>query len=388
MFVDDCEVSIFKIGATPSRRPFARACACELHMKSAFIEDRTEAGDTIFFHEFRVDVFEASYCDPCANLETPLIKVTPIPFGDDESSFLERFSIQFNLGIMEEDIADAVKKWCCIFCVGTLDIILEQSRLEVMMNYLNDITNLFQCSFLTWWMALPLHKNIFSVDGLNELRGTHPLSCRAHAVTEQTIRGAVRQFEILSGAGKTALISHWELNVVTSGFQIHHLQRFRINTVGTRKRPPHILLLDGVLPPMHIIISKNAGQDPNFKVDLRGFGTRRVVTRNFHSKKSFPSLFDAMTPVLDNWSINMRTFGNITAGELRDKLLQAHTDMTAAVQSATALFQLVNESFADLLEVLDEPLTREEMCCTDRYFDIVVLGEVTFASHFIHLVDL
>merc|ERR1712137_99282 len=100
--------------------------------------------------------------------------------------------------------------------------------------------------------------------------------------------------------------------------------------------------------------------------------------------KSFPSLFHAMSPVLDSWRVNIRTFSNITLRELHDKILRTQgADVRVAVRSAEAMVQLVNEAFTDILEAPGEPLSCEEMCCADRYFDIVHLRTESRASHFL-----
>merc|ERR550537_521068 len=121
-------------------------------------------------------------------------------------------------------------------------------------------------------MALPLRRRMFPVEGLSKVLDTHTFSRQDHSLAEQKLRGAVRQFEILTGAGKSTLIADVELNAVMGGFQLRYLQRFRIPTVGTGRRPPHILLCDAMMPPLHITVGKQAGEEPYFKVDLRCWG--------------------------------------------------------------------------------------------------------------------
>jgi len=356
-------------------------------MKISLTKHGTETDDTVFFHEFRTDMFGAVYCDPILGHETSLTTVIPIPHDNNVSSFLERSTIQFNVRAMEDAalrprgkllMADVVKKWYTIFCVGTLDITLEERWLRLPMRHLTDVTSHFQQQFLVWWNALPLYKKMFPVDRLNELKNTHPLSRRASRSNEEIIRGEGRQFEILSGAGKNSFISHFQLNIVTGGFQVHHLQQFRVPTISKRK-PPHMLLADGMLPPLHIAVFKRAGHDPHFAIDLMNWGSTDV-----DKNKSSTSLSDAMAPVLHSWKVDMQIFSNITSRELRQKLLENKPDVTMAVRSTTAMFRQVSEPFVDVLQDSDEPFTREEMSCADRYFDIVLLGEESTAAHFVN----
>jgi len=135
-----------------------------------------------------------------------------------------------------------------------------------------------------------------------------------------------------------------------------------------------------MLPPLHIAVFKQAEHDPSFKVGLTDLPSRDV-----DENKSFTSFSDTMAFVLDCWKVDLRIFTNITLRKLREKLLLTErVDVTEALQSATAIFKLVCKPFADTSETLAEPLTREEMCCVDRYFDIVLLGEESSASHFLY----
>jgi len=278
--------------------------------------------------------------------------------------------------------AHIVKKMYIVFCVGALDVVLKERWLRLLLGHFGSIIHYFKGKVLTWWMALPLHRKIFPDHLLSKIRNTTQLSARKGS--RQHIRTAVQQFEIVTGAKHNQFIACWELNVVIGGVQARHLQRY-LNPGTTKKSPFLLLLCDGTLPPSLIAVCRQAGKEDSYiKVDLTGWDGGPEVAQHLDKNKYFPSQCHAMSPLLDSWKVNVCTFSNVTSREMHDKLLQKEgADVRDAVRSAEAMVQLVNEPFNDILEARGESLSCEEMCCADRYFDIVHLHMESCASHFL-----
>jgi len=398
LFVDAWEVGgagSMASGQLPilRRHPLVRGWARGFNIEFSFHAHETETQDNIIVLELRGNTFGASYCNSLLGRETSLVQVTPVPHNGREISVLKRISVQFNTDSMQEAaiqakgrivIADMVKKWYSVLCVGTVNVTLKERELQLLMGQFAHILNHFQKQFLTRWMALPLHEKMFPDERLSSVRKTHPLSCRA----SKTIHSGAHQFRVLSGVGKETLISDWEINVIMGVVQVHYLQEFNIPTIlaGTKRKAAHFLLSHSVFPPTHITICRQAGKkDPRFRINLRGWGGQRSsgiaseMPRNLN--KSFSSLLHAMTPVLTDWRVSFSAFSNITSSDLHDKLLQTEVaGVEEHVQITIAMFELVNKPFAGL--VAPELLTHTELSCLDRYFDIFHLGEESSESHF------